>query len=686
MSATSTKSRVVSHSGSKATPGWQVHGASVLLVFGVWIAYANSLSAPFIFDDIAGIVHNESIRQLWPIWDALWAPSMATGATGRPMVNLSLALNYAVGGLDVQSYHIFNTLLHSLAALTLFGLLRRSLLSPMMPEQFIRSSLSLSFVMAALWSLHPLLTESVTCVIQRTELLGSLFYLLTLYTFVRSLESNAVRWQTLSVLACLVGMASKEIMVTAPVIVLLYDRTFVTGDFKKAWSMRWRYYYALSLTWVLLGFLVFSSENRSGVAGLGLGVSAWDYALTQCRGIILYIKLALWPHPLLVDYGAGVIQKASEVWWQGILLLALVAGTFVALVRKPKIGFLAFTFFSILAPSSSFIPLITQTIAEHRMYLPLAAIVVLVIGGLHYRWPKWTVPAALGLALLATVGTIRRNQDYRSELSLWEDTVEKFPDNARARLNLGGCYARVGRLDEAIAEFQAGIRVKPGYAEAEFCLGNAFAEQERFDTAVKHYQQAVGFRPDYAEAHYALANALVRTGKMDEALEHYQNACRLDPNRADPLHSYASTLMFIGRYDESLARYNEVLRITPNDPALHSEVGQLLSRMSKPEKALHHLEQAVRLAPGNTGTYYTMATVLWQLGRFSASEVQLKLVIRAQPNNAEAYNSLGMVLMAQEKWREAADSFAMALRLEPGFSEAQTNLDQAELLRDLRGG
>lgn len=666
-------------------PVWLGRGAALLIVLGVLLAYANSLRGPFVFDDVKGIVNNETIRSLWPLSDVLNPPMLATGAGGRPVVNLSLAINYAIGGMDVRGYHVFNMLIHALAALTLFGLLRRTLLRPVMREKYGRAAMGLSLAVALLWALHPLLTESVTGIIQRTESLGGLFYLLTLYTFVRSVEGvNVRRWQILCVFSCLVGMATKEIMATVPVIALLYDRTFVAGTFKAAWRARWRFYAVLMSTWLLLVYLVVINQSRGGMVGFGLGMSSWDYALTQCRAIILYLKLSFWPHPLVVDYGAGVVSGVSAVWWQGVVLLALIAATLWALVRKPMAGFAAFTFFSILAPSSSFIPLTTQTIAEHRMYLPLAAVVALVVLGLFGRWGKWVVPGALVLALVGGVATARRNLDYRTGLALWKDTVAKVPDNPRAHVNLGGSYSDTGQFDEAIKQFQITLKLEPDNISAEYNLGNAYLKKEQFAEAIRHYQHALKLNPNYGMAHYGLAYALIRTNRAGEALGHLEWAEQLRPDDPTILHTYASTLAFVGRVDEAMPHYEQLQKLTPDDPALPREIGAILSQVGRVEEAVPYLQKALAFHPRDIRTRYQLALGLLQLKRFATAADELSTVLKVRPDFAEGHNALGEALLGLERWTAAKMQFETALRLDPSLEQARRNLDRAEVIEGFR--
>eukprot|EP01035_Chromulina_nebulosa_P064498 gene64498-88221_t len=136
--------------------------------------------------------------------------------------------------------------------------------------------------------------------------------LLTLYTFVRSLTApRPVRWQALSCLACLLGIASKEVMVAAPLLVFAYDRTFVAGTIAAAWRARRGYYLALASTWLLLVVLVLGNTRRGGTAGFGSGVDVLDYALTQLHALTHYLRLALWPHPLVFDYGLVTVTAPA---------------------------------------------------------------------------------------------------------------------------------------------------------------------------------------------------------------------------------------------------------------------------------------------------------------------------------------------------------------------------------------
>ncbi len=570
-----------------------------VIVLTVWAAYANSFAAPFVFDDGKSIVSNPTIRQLWPLSEVLSPPSNLTGAAGRPVVNLTLALNYAVGGLDVRGYHIVNTLIHALAALTLYGIVRRTLLRPVLRERFGVSAMPLALAVALIWALHPLQTESVTCVVQRTESLMGLFYLLTLYGFIRAVEAPAPRrWWIFTVVVCLLGMATKEVMVSAPLLVLLYDRTFVAGSFAAAWRQRGRWHAALAATWVLLLGLAVQSGQRGGVAGFGLGVSAWEYALTQCRAIILYLRLSVWPSPLVVDYGTNVVETVGEIWPQGVLLVGLVVGTLVALRRRPMIGFLGFWFFAILAPSSSFVPLVSQTIAEHRMYLSLAAVVGLVVLGSYRHFGIRVLPVLLVVAAGLAGLTILRNEDYRDTVKLWEVTLARQPDNLRIHTNLGTALADHQRMEEARQHFAIVVEHDPNDGLARCNLGNALLELGRLQEALPQYEAAVRLKPEYVEAWIGRGSALAQLGLLDLAVIQNQTAVRLDPESLAAHYNLATVLAQLRRYAEAATHYAAALRLEPNFPLAHNALGEALLQLGRWEEAKVEFETALRQSPG----------------------------------------------------------------------------------------
>ena len=686
---------------------WQTMLGGVIIAVAVFAAYGNSLRGPFVFDDLTSIPENPTIRHLAAVGQVLSPPSVAgTSVAGRPLVNLSFAVNYAFGGLDVVGYHALNIVIHLLAGLTLFGIVRRTLVRFLAPtlnptsvprgpvaagatpdRELEQIPLLLAVTVALLWSLHPLQTESVTFVVQRTESLMGLFYLLTLYCFIRHTEESAISatvWAGLSILTCLLGMATKEVMVTAPLLVLLYDRTFVSGSFREAWRRRQRYYARLAATWLLLGYLVLQAGGRrGGAAGFGLGVDAWTYGLTQCRAILLYLKLAVWPQPLVVDYGTGVVHHLGEVAPQAVVLLLLLAGTAIALWRRPVLGFLGAWFFVILAPSSSVIPLVQQTVAEHRVYLPLAAVIALVVVGGYRFAGRVAIYVSLALAVVAGGVTVLRNSDYRSGIALWSDTVAQVPANPRARNNLGFALDAAGRTTDAVAQYRQALRLQPDYIDAHNNLGAALINiPGGTSEAIAQYQEALRLKPDYPGVHYNLGNALMKIpGRMDEAISHLREALRRDPGFAEAHCSLGNAWAKTpGRLDEAVAEFKEALRLRPDYADARINLGSALARMpGRTQEAIAEFEDAVRRSPDQPGVHLNLGHALLAVpGRSNDAIAQLQEALRLKPDYPEAHLELGNALLTVPgRLNDAIAQLQEALRLKPDYPEAHYNLGNA---------
>jgi len=579
--------------------------AGGVIALAVLFAYGGSLSAPFVFDSASIIAYNPTLRHLA---SALRPPHDGSTVDGRPLLNLSLAINYAISGTQVWSYHALNLLIHILAGFTLFGIVRRTLLQLAadgvftlkradagdLPSRSMRKKKKsermgerdagpyfVAFATALLWTLHPLQTESVTYIVQRAESMMGLFYFLTLYCFIRGAEDTGestdgrparprstpvatLIWFGLSVLACLCGMATKEVMVSAPVVVFLYDRTFLSGSFAEAWRRRKRVFIALASTWILLAVLAIGSASRSGTAGLGVSLRWSDYAFTQVYAIGHYLQLALWPSPLVFDYGTAVVTQPSLVFPAAIVVTLLVVGTLVALVRRPILGFLGFWFLAILAPTS-LVPVATQTIAEHRMYLPLAALAVLAALAIAHMPGKGGRAAVLALAAVLGMATARRNDAYASEETLWRDNIAKKPDDARAYNNLGNALYMMGRIPEAAEQYGHALQLQPdNNPEAQYNLGNCFLEENRLPEALSHFSEAVRLAPDNSGAHNNFGKALAESGRLPEAMVQFRDALQINPNDAEA-HNNVGTLWYLmGRKPEAIAEYEEALRINPN--------------------------------------------------------------------------------------------------------------------------
>ena len=581
----------------------------VLLVVAGIGAYHNSFHGPFIFDDGPSITENPHLHHLWPLGSALSAPHYST-VNGRPTVCLTLAVNYAMGGLNVWGYHAFNLAVHLASALVLFGIVRRTFAGRKLRDRFGAASVGLAAVIALLWEVHPLQTECVDYVVQRTESLMGLFLLLTLYCTLRGSQSaHPGKWYLAAVLSCALGMGSKEVMVSAPLVVLLYDRVFLASSFRESWRQRGVLYVALAATWLILAMLVANTPHSR--TGFGINhVTSWDYLKTEAGVIVYYLRLAAWPRPLVIDYDNWPIARSLNDWLvPGLAVVGLLGATLWAFRSRPSLGFLGAWFFLILAPTSSFLPNVGEVAADRRMYLPLAALVTMAVTGAFTLGKRlfseryWT---ALGCAtggfvmLLFTYMTIQRNRDYQSDLTIWQDAVAKRPSNPRAHDNLGIILAQQGRVQDAIAHYELALRIDANSGEAHYNLANALWQTGKSEAAIRNYQEALQISPADIKAHTKLGNVLQQLGRPQDAIDHYEQALQINPDYAEAHNNLGAALVDRGRMQEGIAHYERALQLNPSLAAAHCNLGLALERTRRVREAIAHYEQALKINPDLT--------------------------------------------------------------------------------------
>ncbi len=581
--------------------------ASLCVLAGL-AAYANGLSGPLVMDDQASVLFNPQIRHLWPLVDAL-APPRNSALYGRPLVNLSFAVNYALGGLSVPGYHLVNVGLHILSALLLFGIVRLTLARPGLRDRFAATADTIALACAVIWLVHPIQTESVDYLTQRTELMMGLFYLLTMYAAIRALQSATPNgWHVAAIVSCLLGAGCKESIVTVPLLVVLYDRIFVFDSMKEALRARKTLYLGLALSWIELAALV---GSRNSTAGFGAGTSVWTYLLNQAQMVSRYLALTIWPHALVIDYGPPRLYALPDVLPQALLITGLVGVTAFMLVRRPMAGFLGAWFFITLAPTSSFLPIVSEVGAERRMYLPLAGLVVAAVLGV-YRWTRTShiAPYLLaGLVAALAFGTAQRNRDYASKAALLQTSVDRWP-HGRAHYNLALAMKAQGRVDETIAHLRSAVAEIP---QAQFALGSELYARREFDaaiTALQTYVSLPDLNPaDVVNARNLLALSFAQQGQLPRAVDALQQALQQDPGNPELHGNLGFVLLQQRNFAEARQHYEASLAARPGNAFVLGHLGVALAALGDRAGARARFREALALDPTETSARAGLSTV-----------------------------------------------------------------------------
>jgi len=660
----------------------------VVLAIMCVLAYHNTFHAPFIFDDLPSITQNPAIRRLWPLADVV--ASELTMLAGRPLVSLSIAFNYAFGSYNVVGYHLFNLIVHFLNALLAFGVVRRALANARSPDATDNRTSWVAYAVAGLWMLHPLSTESVTYVLQRTELLMAMFLLLTLYCFLRGLGSPLrTIWFGLAVAACILGMGTKEAMLVTPLLVLTYDYIFAASSLREVLRDRWRLYTGLAASWVVLAALQLTTDLRWKTGLSVMSLAPWDYLKMQCGIVVHYLRLAIWPHGLVLDYSdwprkttlAGALPAAG-------LLMALLTSSVWAIRRRLWWGFWGAWFFLLLAPSSSFLPLPTEPAAERRMYLPLLAIIAVALGGgdrlcrilwARFRWSDrlrvWLqAGTVLGLALALGIATIQRNAQYRTAESIWADVVAKRPGSARGHGNLGFALLDDGRVAKSIPHFLDALRIDPDDPIVHCNLAAALVASGATNQAASELDETLRITPNWAPAHAALADILANRGERKAALEHYGAALAIDPDEETARFNLAQLLTRMGQREGAITQYTEVLRLDPRNATAHYNLANLLAENGRESEAISHYSAAARFDPGKARSQINLGNLFLKQGRLDDAIRAYTDALHADPNAFKAHNNLAVILVNRGDLVGATQHFREAARLAPDAPEVHTEL------------
>jgi hypothetical protein len=338
----------------------------------VLIAYSNTFTASFHFDDNPSIVDNSTIRQM--TWENI--SSILLG--GRPIVYLSIMLNYQLGDVNVVGYHIFNIGVHIANSIFVYLLILWTVRLPQFGGNHSGRARRMALFSALLFGVHPIQTESVTYIISRTELLATFFYLLTFLFFIKAVKTEKFYYAIAILITSFCSAGSKEWAVTLPALMLIYDYLFLSQGKLRPMLSRWHLYLFAALTWIYVvsRLDLFAS---GGVAGVGFnlvsmtGITAESYLYTSFNVIWTYIRLLFLPINQNLDYDYPIAKTLFELPTILSFLghFAVIAAT-IWLWRKKRWTLVPFGvawFYIGLSPTQSIVPVI-DVIFEHRVYMP----------------------------------------------------------------------------------------------------------------------------------------------------------------------------------------------------------------------------------------------------------------------------------------------------------------------------
>ena len=697
---------------AKARPGGSARSTPThlvpliaLLSIGT-LAYLNSFVAPMVFDDLLSIQRNAGVR-FGDYFDV-------NLLNGRALLYLTFTANYFFHGQAVWGYHLVNLILHILNGVLIYFV--ASQIFRLLFEDSGRSR-SLATLAAGFFLVHPVQTESVTYISSRSELLSTFFYIGAVLIFVKTPRQKIGFWLSLVVaLMFVLGIASKETVISLPAVLFAYDFIFLSGASLRSTLSRWKFYLPFVAGAVIVGYrlLTITLVGAAGAGAVG-HLSPWNYFLTQLRVIVRYIQVTLLPVGLNLDYDFAPSFRLTEpsVLASLAVILATLGLAWYLRKKRPVFSFSIFWFFLTLAPTSSVVPIL-DTIFEHRLYLPMVGVCLsfpLVVDGLlrlatrRFSLPIKVVPAAAALLLVLTLGTILRNQVWRDETTLWADVISKSPDKARGYNVLAMAYFKRGEYQTALGITERGLeRVPSGRRDFLETMGNLYLRLNRYEEATQAFlettvdvgpvEASMGYNNLGVTYQYEWEQLLLRRDQtsvnefetekvrvLTLARNAFIKSVELDDDRFSALDSYVNVSFDLGHADEFRQDHAAQIEHGENFRSRYI-LGKLAFLADDFETAVEQFDLALQLDSNKKLVWYNYGYALRRLDRIEESLEKYMQAIRLDPLFIFAHHNAAQLYMEQGSLAAAVDHFEEVLRMLPKHVSTHIHLARIYMFKE----
>jgi tetratricopeptide (TPR) repeat protein len=606
---------IAGNDSAAPTSDFMIHLFAVLLIVGLGtLVYSHTLRYPFAFDDVPNITDNSHIRMEQFSVDGLRKAGFESPIKGRPLAYFTLAINYWWGGYDIVGYHVVNIAIHVINGLLVYVIslqllqqYRRS--DPRGSAWIDTSTLQVIALLSSLmYTVHPIQIQSVTYIIQRMNSLATLLYLASFALYIAGRNASSLSQRIVLWLAAAVSWGlslwSKQITITLPFVIMLYEWMFFHKYTHRRLNRR-----ILMIVGIIVAIMAIVVVIQFRAIGpvfsnyYGRDFTLGERLLTQPRVLIIYAGLTLFPLPsrfnLLHEISTSHSLFDPPTTLFAILVLAGYLYVAFALMKKNRlVSFLLFWPLINLAVESSFLPL--EMIFEHRMYLPLLGVTLLLSMLLCWvfskKWLVWRGVVAFTLIAALCSATYIRNMVWRNPIVLWTDIINKSPTSARAFVNRGGAYADAGDWPRAVADYNHAYALDPKYDKSLVVRGFALFREGKYKDAIAMYREATertrGDKDVEGIAYRNMGTTYAALGDMDQAVKSYEAAIRAGDTLA--FYDRANLYRRKGMEKEALRDYERFRQLDPKSPAAYNNLAALLANAST--KELRDVPRAIELA------------------------------------------------------------------------------------------
>lgn len=659
-----------------------------VLIILLWTAliYCNTFSNSFHYDDKPAITDNEIVGNISNLY--------RIHKVYRPALNITFILNYYFNGWNVFGYHLVNLITHILVCILIYFIVDRLCSRSNGNHNYIDKDIKINLfpIFTSLaFATHPINSQTVNYISARSSSLCALFYLLSFYFFMKYLKNErygnpvfkSILFYLGSLVAFILALAARETAITLPTMLLIYDYCFCAADRPRFVVRKFKLYHIPYWSIIVIGFI------KSGIPEIPeIIVPFLTNVLMACKAYAYYIWLLFVPIDLSIDHYFPISDSFLQfhtVVSIGVVILLIVFA--ITVFRKLKIiSFALFIYFIPLVPTSSV--LLTNSgslntmIAEHRIYLSAIGfsisivITILYISELltdYLNCKSYIIQCSLIIPILIfySVTTVRRNFDWRSDLTLWTSAVEHSPKSPGAHNNLGMAYNDEGNVDKAVSEYKEAITLNPRFYWAYNNLGHVLEKTGNLDEAIKVYEISLNIRPNRALTHNNLGVVYFKKGLFNKATEQYTTAIYLDPNYYIAYANLGDAYYAAGQLDEAVKAYSKSINLDPLAFKPHNNLGAIYLKKGFYDKAVSEFELALQIKPDYSEAGVNIASAYAQKGQFEDAVTYYENVLIAQPRHAEAHYGLGIVYGKQRIADKALFHLKESLKYQTDHSRAK---------------
>jgi len=604
------------------------------------IAFSGTLHSPFHYDDVHAIVENPHIKDLSKFQEKVGIQNIFN----RSVLLLSFAINQHFGEFEVFGYHLVNILIHILTSILWFFLIKEFLLIESIKKISFKKNLPL--ICSSIHLLNPLNIQAVTYISSRSSLLATFFYVLAFYILVHIKKPikgiiskvNFLILVFFFLIILFLGFATKEIVASFPLMAIVYIWLSTAKQNRKSLVPQ-----IASILFILIGFLAYRYLQQGNLFSLKADPTSEEthrllYLLSQIRVVVGYYFLKLLA-PFSLNFEPDIILYKSWFHWDWFisLLVLLSAGVAVFKQNSILIKFGAAWLCITLLPTSSFIPL-KQLATEHRAYLPsLGFSLILGCIFLNIKIQRF-IPQILFIIFLLLISllTLNRSLDFRSEISLWEDTSKKSPHKALVQNNLATAYMGANQLEKAKVALNKALSIDPLQIESHVNLGHIASRKKNWKVAIEKFDLGIALGTKRADTFYYSGFARNILGKYEEAIPYFKNAITIKPFNADYHFDLGNSYQKLNQFDDALFHFRKALQINPNYYKAHNNIGTIFWSIGELDKAKFEFEKVLHINPNIPTIQNNLASIYLKKGEFKKAIPHLETLINLQPKNVNA--------------------------------------------------